>query len=483
MANQPRLAPENNFPKQAVEESVVVQRQPEEGAAMQGGIYTLLLATSADMITPWGKNTLKRDRELREFWPTEPFLAGGVATVSFRNAAYDWEIQGSSEKLQQAVTDMLLRAQSGDKIGWTDFVKKFSQDLYTTDNGAFIELIRDPGMDANSKFKGPMAPVIGIANLDSNQCQRTGNIETPVLYTDRDNEIHKLKWYEVIPFSEYPSSIERMNGVGYCSVTRALRLAQIMKSLQVFKDEKISGRNPKDINIIGGVSRKDVEDAVTRTSEGANNKGQARYVENVILASLDPEKPVSVATISLASFPEGFDYDTDMQWYIAGLALNFGVDYQEFAPLPSGNIGSSAQSMVLSRKTSGKGPRNWMDSITEGFSNYGVLPRNTKMIFNDKNEQEELERQEVRTKAMEEAAIAANARVFPRKWLAEQLVDRGLYKSLEGIPEDFWIEEPTANNKTLDKGGNTIVEDVNRRETGKPNMTIGDRLRKVFESD
>lgn len=477
MANVQRLAPENQFPAEAIQQSYV-ETPPTADTMWQGGVYTLLLASAADGITQWGLNTKRRDNELRKFWPTEPFLAGAVATVSFRNASYDWEIQAKSESLIQAVTDMLHRALAGDKIGWLEFIKKFSQDLYTTDNGAFIELIRDPGIDANSKFKEAMAPVIGIGNLDSNECVRTGDPEYPVLYTDRNSVLHKLKWYEVIPFSEFPSAIERMNGVGYCSVTRTLRLAQIMRSMEILKDEKITGRNIKDIHLIGGVARSAIEDAVKRTTEQANNAGNVAYIENVILASLDPEKPVSTATVSLASFPDGFDYDTDMQWYVAGLALNLGVDYQELAPLPSGNIGSSAQSVILSKKTSGKGPRNWMDSLTEGFVNYGVLPRNTKMIFNDKNEQEELEKQEVRTKAVEEAAMLANAKIFPRKVIAQSLVDRGFYKSMDDIPEEFWNDENNVDRNTVDRSGNTTGEDAKRRDTGKTSETVGDRLRK-----
>jgi hypothetical protein len=476
MPNVPKLSPENLFPEQAISQSVQVQ--PDVSLSpWQGSSIILAFASAADMITPWGRNTQRRDRELRDFWPTEPYLAGAVATVSFRNAAFDWEIKSKSIALAQSVTEMLNRAISGDKIGWTDFIKKFSQDLYTTDNGAFIELIREEGVDANSKFKGAMAPVIGIANLDSNQCVRTGNAEIPVLYEDRNTQTHKLKWWQVISFSDFPSAIERMNGVGYSSVTRSLRLAQIMKSMEIFKDEKIGGRNAKEINVVSGVSRADIEDAVKRTKEGANNAGNVRYIDNVVLASLDPEKPVSVATIALASLPDGFDLDTEMQWFIAGLALNFGVDYQEFAPLPGGNIGSSAQSQVLARKSSGKGPRNWMDSLTEAFKNYGVLPRGCEMVFNDQNVEEELEKQTVRTKAMEEAAIAANARIFPRKKIAEDLVSRGLYKSLDDIPEDFWVDtQPAPKQPVGDRGGNTILEDSKRQDTGKPNPGLLGKL-------
>jgi hypothetical protein len=485
MPNVPALSPINQFPVQAIDESVQVK--PNPGDPFSGGWFTISISSVADNIVAWGKNVPARDRQLRDFWPTESYLAGAVSNTSFRNAAFDWEIRSENKSVEKSLTDMIRMAIAGDKIGWGDFVKRFSQDLYTQDNGAFIELIRDPGMDAASKFKGPLAPVIGIANLDSGQCTRTGNPKYPVIYQDRDSKLHKLKWYEVIPFSDYPSAIEKMNGVGYCSVTRALRLAQIMRSILLFKDEKIGGRQAKAIHIVGGVSRIELEDAQKRTREDADNKGLVRYMDPVILASLDPEKPVSVATLELASLPDGFDLDQEMQWYISGLALDFGVDYQEFAPLPGGNIGSGSQSNMLHRKSSGKGPRNWMNSIIESFTNYGVLSRGAEMIFNDKNEQEELEKQEIRTKAMEEAAIAVNAGILSPEMAAKSLVARGIYKEedIAGLDE-FWKKMAEVKTDIPTKqpigsrGGNTIAEDAQRQDTGKPKETVGARLRKAF---
>lgn len=486
--NLPKLSPISQFPKPALDESVQVQPPATVGNQWSGGLFTIQIASAADQIMQWGKNVKKRDQQLRDFWPTESYLAGAVVSVSFRNATADWEIKHSSDAVVKSVTDMLHSAIAGDVFGWNPFINRFSQDLYTSDNGAFIELIRDPGMDANSKFKGAMAPVIGIANLDSGQVVRTGNMEYPVLYTDRNSEIHKLAWYEVIPFSEYPSAIEKMNGVGICAVSRSLRLAQIIRSIMLFKDEEVSGTNVKKINIVGGVGRTQIDDAVKRTLEQASNKGNARFVEHAVLASLDPEKPVSVATVDLAGLPEGFNFDQEMQWYIAGLALDLGVDYQELAPLPGGNIGSGAQSEMLARKSSGKGPRNWMDSITNAFTYYGVIPRGAEMIFNDKNEQEEIEKQGVRTKALEEAAIAVNSKILTPEAAIKSLVRRGIYiqEDIDNIPAEWWASALEAAKNEANKqpvgsrGGNTIAEDAGRQDTGKSDQTVGARLRKLF---
>lgn len=486
-ANQPQLAPQNQFPEPAIAGSVQVQPKPLEGA-WNSGLFTLGIASAADQILAWGKDVKRRDQQLREFWPTESYLAGAIVNVSFRDATSDWEIKHSSKAVVDSVTNMLKSAIAGDMFGWNPFIQRFSQDLRTQDNGAFIELIRDPSMDTASKFHGSMAPVVGIANLDSGQCQRTGNIEYPVIYTDRSGERHKMAWYEVIPFSEFPSSIEKMNGVGICAVSRVLRIAQIIRSVLLFKDEEVSGTNVKKINIVGGVGRTQIDDAVKRTLENNMNKGNARYVEHAVLASLDPEKAVSVATVDLAGLPEGFDFAQEMEWYISGLALGFGVDYQEFAPLPGGGIGGASQSNMLHRKSSGKGPRNWMDSIVNAFTYYGVIPRGAEMIFNDKNEQEEMEKQEIRTKASEEAAIIVNSKIFPPEVVAKSLIKRGIYaqEDFDNTPPEWWqnsldIAANEAKGQLVgSKGGNTIAEDAGRQNTGKPNNTSGGQLRKLF---
>jgi len=477
MPKVPELAPENQFPQPALKRSVQDQPAPAEGPVNH--IYTLELASAADTIRPWGNYPMYRDTQLRVFWPTEPYLAGAITNIGFRSVALQWEVVHRSDRVEQAVTDTLRTALAGDSFGWAPFMLKFSQDLCTQDNGAFIELIRDPGQDANSKFKGPMAPVLGIGHLDSNRCVRTGNTKYPVRYRDRNGREHKMAWYQVIPFSDQPSAIETMNGIGFCGVSRVLRMAQLARSLAVYKDEKISGRHIKQINFVSGVSRQDIKDELERGVEEANNLGMTLYLQPRILASLDPEKPVSTATIDLAQLPDNFDFDQDMKWYISCLALGFGVDYQEFAPLPGGNIGSSAQSMILHRKGSGKGPAVLMRMLAEAFVNYGVIPRNAELRFNDKDEQEELERQNVRTKAMEEYAIAVNSGILTPEAAARDMVKRGLWseETINNIPAAYWQQlekKPTNENKQPvgSRGGNTIVEDAGRQNNSREGTAL-----------
>lgn len=471
------LTPESQFPDLALRESV--QKFPEP-SNMTGNLTIVMdLASAADVVPPWGR-VVPRDIKLRQFWPTETMLAGTVPEMALKNASYAWEIQHSSNAVVTAVTDMLEAAISRSEFGWLPYCQTLFQDLYTQDNGCFSELIREEGQDANSRFKAERAPVLGIAHLDAGVCQRTGNPEFPVIYTDREGKQHKLAWYQVIAMSDFPSSIEKMNGVGYCSTSRVLRYAQIMRSIALFKDEKISGRRFKSIHLVSGVARTELDDAKKRGREEADNEGSVRYIDPVILASLDPEKPVSTATIDLASLPDGFDYDAEMRWYVTVLSLGFNTDYQTIAPLASGNIGSSSQSDILHRKSSGKSPTR---KLFQSFKNYGVLPRGCEIMLQDQNEEEELEKQMIRTRALEEGALSIRNFVLTPQAVRDDLVRRRIYtrETIQNIPAEYGIKEldPAKNQQPLgEKGGNTIKEDSARQETGKQNPNGSDRLRK-----
>ena len=331
------------------------------------------VAQVADSIIPWGKSPARRDTQLREYWPTENMLAGAMYAVCARNAASPWELEGPPEQVK-AVKYLLNTAYtSGGQIGWIDFLMAFSQDFYGVDNGAVIEIVRD----------SPTSPVKGIGQLDSVMCTRTGDPKFPIIYTDRKGREHKMPWYNVIAKAEMPSPIESMNGIGYSAVTRILRTSQILRDLAQYKHEKVSGRFIREIHVVGGVSKGEIKDVIERDQENANNAGLIRFIQPSIIASLDPEKPVSLETIELASLPDNFDFDQEMKWYIATLALGFGVDYQDFAPLPGGNLGTSTQSEILHRKSRGKGPALFMEMIQNMFHWYGVIPKSVTFNFSE----------------------------------------------------------------------------------------------------
>src|SRR3990167_2558235 len=100
--------------------------------------WVMQLATVADAFTPWGRFTERRDRELRAFWPTEPILAGAVATVCLRNATQMVVFDGPA-RTTKAIVEMWNECDFGH--GAQHMLAKISADLYTQDNAAIIEII------------------------------------------------------------------------------------------------------------------------------------------------------------------------------------------------------------------------------------------------------------------------------------------------------------------------------------------------------
>ena len=393
--------------------SVIVE--PTKFASTTGpGDFIISLATVADGIIPWGQQPAARDRQLRSFWPTEPILASAIYSTASRYAAFGWTLDGPKGLVK--TTQLLFQGfERGE--GWIPLLMKTLIDLFTQDNGAFLEVVRT----ANS----PDAPMVTLNHLDANRCVRTGRHEEPVIYYDSVNQAHILKWYQVIALSEMPSPIEYMRGMQYCVVTRMLRAAQILRDISVYKSEKISGRFAGAVHLVGGVQGPTIEAALKREAAKADSQGQTRYILPLIIASLDPTANVTATTLLLASLPEGFNEETTMKWYINQLALAFGGDYQDFAPLPGGGLGSAEQSETLLMKSRGKGPRLFMSMMEQIINFRGILPRLVSFMFGVQDTLEDTSTAELRKiRAQERDIRIKNNELSPQ--VARQIaVDAG----------------------------------------------------------
>lgn len=371
---QPEILKEIN---QAVIRQSVVDLPSVTERLTPAGPMIFNIASAADEFIPWGYNLKGRDQQLRTFWVTEPLLASAVYMMSARMAAMDIEVVASNPNAVRprntimAAERMLNAAERG--RGWQTFIGKLMIDVYTTDNGGFFEVIR--------RENRPDSPVLGIAHLDSYLCDRTGDPEVPVIYRDRSGVEHKLNWWQVQTIEDMPSPIEDMYGVSYCAVTRALRAAQIIRDIALYKKEKISGQFARAVHFIAGVTSQNIEDGLALAQEGMLNQNLTRYNPVPIIPTIDPEANLKHVQVDLASLPDGFNEEITLQWYVTQLAIAFGVDYQEFAPLASGALGSGQQSEVLHLKSRGKGPALMISKIEHTFNDNGILPSNVKLQF------------------------------------------------------------------------------------------------------
>lgn len=408
--------------------SVIVE--PPESLAGSGpmGDFIFRFATVADDIPKWGYQPSGRDWSLRGFWPTEPVLASAVTSTAAKYAALGWTLEGPKRVVKQMQT-ILNWSENGQ--GWNALMIKTVIDMITQDNGAFIEVVRSGNK--------PTDPVVMLNHLDSARCIRTGRHEEPVVYWDAKNNRHLLKWWQVLPIAEMPSPIEAMRGMQYSAVTRMLLAAQIMRDIGIYHKEKIGGRFNKAVVLVGGVQKRSIEDAFREQQQQADDQGLIRYIQPLIIAALDPTSTVSKQVIELASLPDHFDYEVFMRWYINQLALAFMTDYQEFAPLPAGNLGTSQQSQILHMKSRGKGPANFMSMIEHFFNFYGIMPRNVHFTYGFQDTAEDSAKEELRLKRAQRMQTYIASGVVTKEVVTQMLVDVGdldeVYLNMMGLTD------------------------------------------------
>jgi hypothetical protein len=128
------------------------------------------------------------------------------------------------------------------EMDWTTFLYQHLRDFLTTDNGAFIEIVR--------ATRAAGSRIIGLMHLDSLRCQRTGDPDIPVIYTDRKGREHEMKYHQVMLFADMPDPGATYFGVGYCAASRAYKSIYRMSAIERYGSEKVSGRRPLAIHFV-----------------------------------------------------------------------------------------------------------------------------------------------------------------------------------------------------------------------------------------
>lgn len=399
--------------------SVVVHpKDPALGMGLMGDTYGLItaLAGAADTMPAWGVNggTAARDAALTAFWPTEPMFASALYTIVGRYASFGWTLKGPP-LTTAAVQRLLHSAQYGE--GWMSFCMRVLVDLFTQDNGAFIEIVR--------AGDSPSAAPIGINHLDSSRCYRTGVPQTPVIYYDDYGKGHRMQWYQIIPMAEFPSPRERHRGMQYCALTRVLKAAQIMREIETMKHEKASGRFTSSVHLVSGMPTRMIEDAMKTHNSGADAQGLTRYITPLIIGTLDPTATIGHAQIDMKTLPDGFNETEALTWYVTNLAMAFGTDYSDFAPSPGRNIGSGSEARTAHVKSRGKGAAVFMTTLQQVFNFRGVMPSTVTFQFGEQDLAEEFDRLAVKEKRASWIDILVARNVITRQVARQMLVDAG----------------------------------------------------------
>lgn len=297
-----------------------------------------------DEVSPWWSQ--QRDRDLQRVVHDGSNLAqvaalatNKLATIPLRIRARDESI--ASHAQQAAAIQKRLIHYSEFATGWYAAMVKFVQDYLTTDNGGFLEII---GQNQGSSTEPLVGPVLGVRHLDSLRCTRMSDPIYPVRYSATDGKYYDFHASRIIAMSQLPSSRREMNGVGYCSVSRALLVSRYLLSAQMYKEGKMGTMPAQRIIVADGMTAEEVLKMMVASRSVIENLGLQGLDATVLVGG----RSVDLKAIPLAEFDK-YDEETTVKLGMHALALAFGLEPSEVFPEEFGTRSTADVRLQLSR--------------------------------------------------------------------------------------------------------------------------------------
>lgn len=331
-----------------------------------------------NIIPPWW--SVNRDAAMREFWKDGAYLGSimGLAQIKLANipitiVARDTSVASHVEQAGEMTEQIRQASEFGETLSIA--IEKFVEDYLGQDNGGFLELIGDGRPD------GPIeGPVHAVRHWDASLCTRTGNPMYPVRVRGDDNRNYNIFWGRVIFASQMPSAKRRMFGVGYCSVSRSVAIAESLSTMLNYMGEKMGSR-PKSKMLVGaGIKGQELIQAMAIGEVLINELGLKNYARIVAIGG---DKDLKVDAIDLNTF-DPFDQEKMVTLGHWAFANAWGLEPSEIFP-SSGGEGSEQASLTRAR---GKLPARFV-RIMEDQLSLKLAPRHLKVVLDYHDDQQD----------------------------------------------------------------------------------------------
>lgn len=321
--------------------------------APAAGLFWLSLAHYNDIAPPLDFIYLNaRDRWNKDLARQESMMSAAIYAMKTRAQTLAYQVNGDEAPKKRA-EELLLSPGLGDS--YESLVGKIVDDLYTTNNGVFVERIAggDPRTPIGDR------EILGFAHIDSLQCWRTFDPTFPVIYTNPQTGVrHALHRDRVIMAADNVQSNELARGAGFCAVDRTLQWVRIIRDSVIYREEKVSGRFTRAIGWAEGLTKEQLRKALNQVDVDDEASDLVVYKKiPFITAMTNPTgaaSNVKLNLLDLASIPDGFVFKDDVTLYAYILSFCFGVDAREFWPMTSSGA-TRGDATVQHIKSQGKG--------------------------------------------------------------------------------------------------------------------------------
>jgi len=374
----------------------------------------------------------------------EALWAGAVAIAITKVSSLSWEIDGDIPLRNRKAHELMMGADAG--RGWVSFISKLLQDFLTTNNGCFVEIVRET--------ENENSPIIGLIPLDSLRVTRTGDPEHPCTYKDLKGRVHELRACDVLEFADMPSSRADLFGSGRCAAYRSYKSIYKLASIETYLSEKVSGRNPSELNVLTGLNANQLQAILDTAQAQADTKGIISYM-GAIIAAMPGDTAPQVANIKLKDFPDNFSRKEELDISLLAYANNLGLDPQDLQPLTGQALGTGAQSQVLNEKAKGKGLAAFRQQLTHAL-NMWVLPDQTTFTFVEKDWRDKKAQADYNTSVGTYVGQSVKDAVITPAQGLQVMVDENIY------PKEFLTVDQTPDDTLSDdeKPGEEITPTV-----------------------
>lgn len=428
------------------------------GPSSWGGVLSSGLLEGikgATGLPPYG--TKSADAILAETPLIENMWASAVNTTLSKQVAIGFQITDTTKNARRIdkAKQLMLDFDGSYSLG----LSKHVRDFLTTDNGAFIEIIRA------SNARG--SRIVGLAHLDSLRTYRTNDSDYPVIYQDYRGEFHRLRHEEVIMLSDMPSARVEHRGLGMCAARRAFETILKMCAIETYVREKVSGSRNLAIHIVNGITDMQLRDALMSSQEAQSQRGFVVYKGSTIIPMLKSENP-SVVTIPLAEVPDGFNADSERKDAYLRYANALGVFVGEIQPLSGQGLGTGTQTVVLEEAAEGRGMAAWRRAFTLALTHH-VFPTTTTFTFASSDVRDKKMR--IDTLSMASSAIRnfLDTGVLTADQIRNYLVDEDIF------PQEFLQFDVTSTSSSSD-----VSPYIQEEVSPKLPVRIPDAIKKLY---
>jgi hypothetical protein len=378
----------------------------------------------------------ERDRILTATLDLEDMWASAVNKAVTKIAVRGYEVSDNDDSTRRTEAGQALARDFDGPAEYRSGMAKVVQDFLLTDNGWFVEVAR-----ASDK---PGAKVQALYHLDSFRCYRTGNLDYPVIYQDWDGVFHKLRGDQVIYGSDMPSPRSRMYGRGRCAASRAFQTIVKLSAVETYFREKITGSRALSLNFVTGISKQQLLDAMETSEAEKVRKGHVVY-KGAVLIPIQTDQAINIATLELASVPDGFDVDRERKDAYLRYANALGVPVQDIQPLSGQGLGTGTQTIVLDEAAEGQGLAYFVKDFEDKI-NHLVMPKQT--VFQIKvNDVRDQTAQATLNKSKADTLVALlSGGVISQAMALQMAVDDGI------VPAEFLPQDVTPAGVLTDSG-------------------------------